>query len=206
MRKFLVIAAFAPLAAAALATRPGAGTPVVHAATPQVFNPTGAQQIYNVPAGVTVLLIEARGGKGGNAAAIATNPNCLTGALGGVGAQVTTRLTLPPGTTQLFVNVGGNGSVTSGGFNGGGQGGPNAPTGSASRGAGGGGASDVRLVSGDPASRLVVAGAGGGAGGCGFFGVAGGAGGTGGNSGPTRAGGGGDTGGGALAGAGDSAE
>jgi len=205
MRKLLVVGALAMLAAFALATRPGSDTPVVHAATPQVFNVGAANQVYNIPPGTTQLLIEARGGKGGQAANPPGIASCLTGALGGVGDQVTTIYTVTPGTTVLFVNVGGNGTVTAGGANGGG----NAGTANTAtlQGAGGGGGSDVRLNA-ALATRVVVAGGGGGGGGCGnqngtFGGPGGNASAAGGNGGPVGQGGGG--GGGAVGVAGGAA-
>src|SRR4051794_29865843 len=164
MRKLLAVAALGILATVALATWVSSDAPVVHAAMPSVYNATGAEVAYSIPPGTTRLLIEARGGKGGNAGATG-GPSCITGALGGVGHQVTTIYAVPPGTTQLFVNVGGNGTVTAGGFNGGGIGGDHGVI--TERGAGGGGGSDVRTAPGNPATRIVVAGGGGGAGGCG---------------------------------------
>jgi hypothetical protein len=118
MRKLLVIATLAMLAAFALATRLGGDAPVVHAAPSQQFFVGAADQIYNIPAGTTQLLIEARGAKGGQANTPNGIPSCLAGALGGIGSQVTTIYTVPLGTTQLFVNVGGNGAVTAGGASG----------------------------------------------------------------------------------------
>jgi hypothetical protein len=114
---------------------------------------TGSEDSFTVPAGVTQVSIVAVGGAGDN--------------LGWAyvpAAQVSGALTVSP-EAVLYVEVGGDGA--SGGFNGGGAGG----SGSCCNGSTGGGASDVRTVSsadsGSLASRLLVAGGGGGAGGAG---------------------------------------
>jgi hypothetical protein len=109
------------------------------------FTPTGAEQTFAVPAGVTAIAVRAVGG---------------TGKGGGAPAEVTGSIGVSPGET-LYVEVGGSPTGRLGGFNGGGEGG-NAAAG------GGGGASDVRTVTrassaGTLASRLIVAGASGGA-------------------------------------------
>jgi hypothetical protein len=108
---------------------------------------TNAEQTYTVPAGVLRVHIQAAGAPGA----------ALQGA-GGEGALITADVPLAPGTTTLYVEVGGSG--VDGGFNGGGAGGD---------GFGGGGASDVRtsprsvpLTTSD--TRLVVAAGGGGSG------------------------------------------
>jgi hypothetical protein len=147
------------------------------------FGFTGAEQTFPVPAGVTSIHVVAVGGRGG----IGTG----SGAPGGMGARVTTDLSVSPGQT-VFVEVGGNGedgagnSGGKGGFNGGGE--CFVEESSGSGGGGGGGASDVRLTSrsqaGSLASRLVVAAGGGGSGGSG----SGGAGGAGGQDGGGGAG------------------
>lgn len=113
------------------------------------FNP-GANQAFNVPSGVTQLTITATGAAGRSG---------VNGGLGGDGASVTGTVTVPAGTTTLYVNVaqggGASGDLTEHGL--------------------GGGASDVRtcdstipscLLTGDPATdpRLIVAGGGGGGG------------------------------------------
>jgi adhesin/invasin len=141
------------------------------------FFATGAEQQFVVPAGITEIAVFAAGGKGGYGAVDggAVNP-------GGFGAQVSGSLTVTPGDV-IYVEVGGNGGLPGGGFNGGGDGGT---PGGGGFGGGGGGASDVRLCSRTAAtctssgdtlgSRLLVA-AGGGGGGAIESGVAGGAGG-----------------------------
>ncbi len=127
----------------------------------QDFNYTGAPQTFTVPAGVTSVSIEAWGASGwsGNFP-------------GGQGGSATGDLAVNPG-DELYVYVGGQGTLSSGnmnptgaGWNGGGNGQSN---GGGSAG-GGGGASDVRLIlDADPVnltslqSRVIVAGGGGGA-------------------------------------------
>jgi hypothetical protein len=77
------------------------------------FQPTGEEQTWNVPAGVFSLQVEAAGGRGATGQA--------DQGVGGVGGVVTATLGVYPG-EPLFVEVGGNGGATSGGFNGGGTG------------------------------------------------------------------------------------
>jgi hypothetical protein len=139
-----------------------------HGAAPVSFSflATGThEQSYLVPAGVHQIRVAAVGAAGG------TKGICGGGAPGR-GASLAADLPVSPGTT-LFVEVGGAGangcggvSVAAGGFNGGGNSGTSAGN---EPGGGGGGASDVRTASiaGNTqqslASRLIVAGAGGGA-------------------------------------------
>ncbi|HEY7256565.1 MAG TPA: glycine-rich protein [Solirubrobacterales bacterium] len=121
------------------------------ATTTLIFNPTGAEQTFEVPAGVYQIQFVAIGGDGGEA----------NGPAGGEAAEVKGTLEVDQFQT-LYVEVGGNGKKGSeggeGGFNGGGDGG-----------GGGGGASDIRTASRSvPLStedtRLVVAAGGGGGG------------------------------------------
>jgi hypothetical protein len=125
------------------------------------FGPTGSEDAFVVPAGVSSVHVVATGAPGGTAFGPAS---------GGRGAQVSGDLTVTPDDT-LYVNVGG--APTSGGcaevsgdpaecvggFNGGGT---------SIFGGGGGGASDVRTVASGQdkslSSRLIVAGGGGGGG------------------------------------------
>ena len=113
------------------------------------FSPTGAEDTFVVPAGVSTIHVVATGAPG----AVAQN-----GGTAGRGARVSTDLAVSPGQT-LYVNVGGTPTGSGGGFNGGG---------SSFNGGGGGGASDVRFVSRDQnntlSSRLIVAAGGGGSG------------------------------------------
>lgn len=172
MRAFKVIQArsrtaarFTLLAALALLLLPASASAVQRTST---FAPTGAEQMFVVPAGVTVLSVSAVGANGGLA--------------GGLGATVTGTLFVSPG-QALFVNVGGDGGTSASGFNGGGNG---ASLG-VFIGGGGGGASDVRTISrnapGTLASRVIIGGGGGGSGSSGT--VAGGAGGAAGVAGAT---------------------
>ena len=101
-----------------------------------------------MPVGVTSIDVELVGGRGGRSAF----------EIGGLGDRVTGTLPVSAGAT-LYVRVGGNGSYTAGGYNGGGA--PGTVSG-LSRESGGGGATDVR-TSAALESRLAVAGGGGGA-------------------------------------------
>ena len=128
----------------------------------KTFNFTGGEQVFVVPDGVTSISVRAVGGRGGTSGG-GTQPN--TGASGGLGAVAAANLAVSPGQI-LFVNVGGNGAVVTGGFNGGGAGG----NGDDHDGGGGGGATDIRTISragggGTLSSRLVIAAGGGGGGG-----------------------------------------
>ena len=139
------------------------------------FSPTGSEDTFVVPAGVSTIYVVATGAPGAVG---------FFGGSAGRGAQVSGDLTVTPGQT-LYVNVGGTPTNVAGtcfenvacigGFNGGGS----SLYAFGGRGGGGGGASDVRTVatpsSGDQSeslnSRLIVAGGGGGSGqgrGCGI--------------------------------------
>jgi hypothetical protein len=119
---------------------------------PQTFSYVGAEQVYRIPAGVTMVQVEAVGGNG--------SPDLNHG----VGLDLTVALPVVAG-HRLYVEVGAVGGVSA--FGGGGPG--------ATDGGGGGGASDVRTCSEtaascpgggtSAASRLVVASGGGGGGG-----------------------------------------
>ncbi len=115
------------------------------------FAYTGAEQSFVVPPGVRSVVISAVGASGG-------------GSLGGAGGTASGTVAVTPGST-LYVEVGGVGTSSAGGFNGGGAPGTGAINGGIG---GGGGASDVRTVCGGCAgslgSRLVVAAGGGGTG------------------------------------------
>jgi len=145
-----------------------ATTPPTESAT---FTPTGAEQTFTVPAGVTSVHVQAIGAAG-HTGATNDDPN-ETGAPGGVGADVTGVLPVTPGET-LYVEVAGDGL--------GGGGAPGIGGGE------GGGASDVRTVSStlpeSLESRLLVAAGGGGGGGAWDLG-SGGAGGNAGTDGAT---------------------
>lgn len=161
------------------------------------FGFTGGMQTFVVPPGITNIQIECYGAQGGSS--LGASPSA-----GGNGGYAAGTLAVTPGQV-LNIFVGGQGSVATGGYNGGGLGGDlNA--------GGGGGASDVRVGGITLADRVIVAGGGGGAGseGCGvgvFPGGNGGAGGGGigfaGVNSPTGGGGaGGSVGAGGAAGAG----
>lgn len=147
------------LAIAAITAVLALALPAVAAAETQVFQPTGAEQTFLVPAGVTSIHAVAIGGRGGTGA--------MGGAPGGYGAVVSGSFPVVPGQT-LYIEVGGNGEPGgeggAGGFNGGGDGGES-PFGS---GGGGGGATDIRtgpIAAGVSVfARLMVAAGGGGGG------------------------------------------
>ncbi len=113
------------------------------------FTFTGVPQSIVIPPGVTSIAMTAYGAQG--AAAFTSGGN-------GGEAQGTLALTLAllSASQTFYAYVGGQGSGTSGGFNGGGAG--------VSSGGGGGGASDVRIGSNIFANRAIVAGGGGGSG------------------------------------------
>jgi Glycine rich protein len=129
----------------------------------KTFLPSGGEQTFNVPAGVTSVHAVVVGGKGGDGAE--------SGGAGGLGALAIADLAVTPGET-LYVEVGGNGASGdaggTGGFNGGGAGG--AASDLSCDGGGGAGASDVRTLPRALATsldlRLITAGGGGGGGGC----------------------------------------
>ncbi|MER7959986.1 PxKF domain-containing protein [Streptomyces sp. NPDC096030] len=120
--------------------------PASAASGEQTFTvPSGTAQDFTVPAGVTSIHIEADGAQGGQN--------------GGLGAHVTADMNVTPG-QQLDVYVGGQGGISAGGVNGGGEG--TTPPFVNSDAGGGGGASDIRPDGGSPSGRLLVAGGGGG--------------------------------------------
>lgn len=132
------------------------------------FLPTGGEQTFTVPAGVTSIHMVAIGGRGGQGSPATGEHH---GGFGGFGAIASADIAVTPGQV-LYVEVAGNGASGSnggaGGFNGGGAGGAAI----SSNGGGGGGASDVRLGPRSAGtsifSRLIVAGGGGGGGGSDF--------------------------------------
>ncbi len=123
------------------------------------FSYTGSAQTVTVPARATGVRIDATGGSGGTVGGLSF--------LAGRGAKVRGVVPIDPGTTVLYVNVGGQGGdggsrAGAGGWNGGGDGGSSSSPGA--YGAGGGGASDVRTGT-TESTRLLVAAGGGGEGG-----------------------------------------
>jgi hypothetical protein len=128
------------------------------------YTVTGAEQTFSVPAGVTSVNVVAIGGAGG--------PSDI-GVPGGRGAQVS-GIVSTVNVPTLYVEVGGTGAQSFGGFNGGG---------STYFAGGGGGASDVRVqprtvdLATTDSRQIVAAGGGGGSGFvCPVAGVGGGAG------------------------------
>jgi hypothetical protein len=106
-----------------------------------MFGYTGKKQTFKVPSGVTHIRVIAVGGDGG-------------GSVVGRGGRVSAVIPVTPSET-LAIYVGGAGTSSGGGFNGGG---PLAPQ---TGGYGGGGASDVRGDGDALKDRVVVAGGGG---------------------------------------------
>jgi hypothetical protein len=131
----------------------GATPPVSDAAKKlpfhKTFNYTGAEQTFNVPAGVRKLTVVAVGARGGGEDYESRNIQSF-------GGRVWAIVPVTPG-EKLAIFVGGQGSQPSGGFNGGGSG-----TGKL-EGYGGGGASDVRQGGDTLNDRILVVGGGGGA-------------------------------------------
>ena len=115
------------------------------------FSYTGALQTWTVPSCVTTITVTVNGAQGGGTNP--PNPN------GGLGAIVTATLAVTPGQI-LQVNVGGQGSTPTAGWNGGGAGQTANTVADASY--GGGGASDIRITPYALANRLIVAAGGGG--------------------------------------------
>jgi hypothetical protein len=93
-----VVAAAGPAAATANPACPDASSST---ATSCTYASTGAEQTFTVPAGVTAVTVHAVGAYGGNA----LSPQ-------GLGADVTATVTVPAGTTTLYVEVGGDGATT----------------------------------------------------------------------------------------------
>jgi hypothetical protein len=141
----------------------------------QTFSSVGETGLF-LPEGVTAIDVVATGGRGASVSNINSNP--VSTAVGGLGARVSGRLSnLTPG-SELFLEVGGNGSPPDGsthnpapgGYNGGGS--ATVATTSSSHffnvGGGGGGASDIRTATASdglsPDTRLIVASGGGGGG------------------------------------------
>eukprot|EP01042_Synura_sphagnicola_P036868 gene36868-biopygen31972 len=121
-------------------------TPSPSMATIYTFYYTGSYQTFYVPAGVYSITVTVYGAQGASTAYSS----------GGYGGYILTTVSVTPN-TYLYIYVGGAGSVSSGGYNGGGNGG-NIYAG------GGGGATDIRTGYANLYSRIVVAGGGGGAG------------------------------------------
>src|SRR3954452_688654 len=126
--------------------------PAAAVADTATFGPTGGEQSFVVPPGVKQAFVVATGGAGGGP---------LTGLTGGRALIATGAVSVAKGQV-LYVEVGGSGGLPAGGFNGGGDGGSR----NGLSAWGGGGATDLRLVSralsGSLDSRVVVSPGGGG--------------------------------------------
>jgi hypothetical protein len=136
----------------------------------RTFDVTGGPQTLALPACVSRITIDARGGAGARGA-VTTTPVGTAG----LGGRVVATIVVAAGDT-FTVFVGDAASARTGGFNGGGRGGSRTTT-STQIGGGGGGASDVRRNGVALSDRIVVAGGGGGAAACGGTGWSGAAGG-----------------------------
>lgn len=112
------------------------------------FSYTGSVQTYKAEYTGTYEL-EVWGAQGGSP----SSDISIRGGTGGRGGYSVGEITLEQG-TDLYVYVGGQGKLPSGGFNGGGR--------ASYYAGGGGGGSDIRLKAGDYYSRIIVAGGGGG--------------------------------------------
>ena len=108
--------------------------------TSHAYSFTGSTQTLNVPANVHAITVYLSGAQGGNG--IGGNGN--TAGTGGLGAQVSGRMSVAPGDT-LTIGVGGQGSLA---VNPGGSGGGDQNAGSARAGNGGGATGDCRRVAG----------------------------------------------------------
>ena len=115
--------------------------------TSVIFEYTGSEQAFTVPAGISSLGVTANGAQGGN------NGNSN----GGLGGFVSGDISVIPGMV-LYVYVGGQNGYNGGGGTGTG-GSSNYPAG-----VNGGGASDIRVGGNTLSDRVIVAGGGGGAG------------------------------------------
>ena len=107
-----------------------------------VFNFKAQTQTWEVPKGVSEIIVEAYGAQGGSSN-------------GGKGGGVRSDMKVVPG-SKLTINIGGQPSGAEGGYNGGGKG--------CGKGFGGGGATDIRIGGTDLNARALVAGGGGGVG------------------------------------------
>jgi Glycine rich protein/RTX calcium-binding nonapeptide repeat (4 copies) len=144
MRRLVLALSMPVLGTLALAAPASAAT--------ETFNFTNAAQTWTVPAGVTEATFDLYGASG--------YPGPLTELAPGLGGRATATIAVTPG-ASIQVNVGGQGFLPAGGFNGGGTG---VNTSSGATSSGGGGASDIRIGGTALTDRVLVAGGGGGAG------------------------------------------
>lgn len=113
----------------------------------QTFNYTGSYQTFNIPDCATELKLEVWGAQGGGS----------NGGKGGYSYGTFSSQSID--TDKLYIYIGGNGSLVTGGWNGGGKGSSNSITSY-----GGGGGTDIRTtVNNNYQNRIIVAGGGGGA-------------------------------------------
>ena len=118
----------------------------------QTFSYTGSPQSFIIPSGLTLVNIDAYGAQGGY--------HDTTYGKGGLGGRVRTKLTVTPGQT-MNIYIGGYGTDTTAGWNGGGCGTGCLAT-AGDYGGGGGGATDIRIGGSSLGYRIIVAGGGGG--------------------------------------------
>ncbi len=120
------------------------------------FNFTGGIQTFTVPCGVDSIFAQVWGAQGGTGADGNSNSGTIAGGAGGLGGYSEGWLVVTPGDV-LNIFVGGQGSASIGGFNGGGNGG-------STNAGGGGGATDIRIGGTAESNRAITAGGGGGGG------------------------------------------
>jgi hypothetical protein len=129
-----------------------------------IFNYTGTVQTFIVPHGVYSIQSTLIGANGGNSIY----------STGGNSIKVSADIIVTPGTV-IYIYIGGKGTDSNsniynvsdtlvGGFNGGGSGGRDNKIGQIANGAGGGGATDIRIGGTKLSNRIIIAGGGGGAG------------------------------------------
>lgn len=136
-------------------------TGAVYGQDATTFDHTGGMQTFVVPLGVTEVQFDVLGAEGGDieGTTVGWGGTSDIAIDAGNGGQVTGLLPVTPGET-LYIFVGGEGSMLSGGYNGGGD--IESCGGTEVIAAGGGGASDIRQGGTGLANRVVVAGGGGG--------------------------------------------
>jgi hypothetical protein len=151
--KNLYLVAFVVLAGCGASQLPHAtsqeNAPAAHFAHHKTFRYLGKAQSFKVPANIMQIFVVAIGGEGGG------DPVSH-------GGRVSALLPVAPHEV-LSIRVGGNATLSTGGYNGGGEGGSGGY--GNSDGYGGGGASDVRAGGKTLQDRILVAGGGGGQGG-----------------------------------------
>lgn len=139
-----------PAATAPAAVSQSALNPASYA-NHKTYRYVGKEQSFKVPARVSKIYIIAIGG-GGDGSTVS------------YGSRVSAVIPVGPGEV-LHIRVGGNGAETTGGYNGGGNGGFYGYKNNKQNGFGGGGATDIRQFGDALSDRVLVAGGGGGQGG-----------------------------------------